>query len=348
MEMIELESLFDDVDFGCEISRSNFERICASLFREVLGPIKSALEIGGLEKSAIHDILMVGGSTQIPMLQETIRDFFDGKEPIRLQYKHLEGAVVYGAAVRAAVCSDPGQLQVPPASLSEFLLIQACSQSFRLAVAEGGDRLHYEPNAADLTRSLIAPGTTLPHYKTIKLTTVVDYQPGVLIEVFEDDRNSESSWQSERRMPIGSLWLGIPLAHRGEVDILVYFDSNGRGTYSLWADIDDDLRLKERDCRAVQLCPASAPPQRFLWTPRNHRHFSAEHRVLAHRLLALKWEIPRNNGGENMHIPQHIILNYVLPLLLHQPTMMKFNKDAIAPKIPLQKVFECKCAPYAP
>ncbi|GMH19760.1 hypothetical protein Nepgr_021601 [Nepenthes gracilis] len=78
---VEIESLFDGTDFSEPLTRARFEELNNDLFRKTMGPIKKAMEDAGLEKNQIHEIVLVGGSTRIPKVQELLEDFFNGKEP---------------------------------------------------------------------------------------------------------------------------------------------------------------------------------------------------------------------------------------------------------------------------
>merc|ERR1719262_1211069 len=103
---IEIEALFDGVDFSETLTRARFEEINSDLFKNTLGPVKQVLEDSGLKKNQIDEIVLVGGSTRIPKVQQLIKDFFNGKEPNR--GINPEEAVAYGAAVQAGILSGEG------------------------------------------------------------------------------------------------------------------------------------------------------------------------------------------------------------------------------------------------
>merc|ERR1719482_58247 len=98
---IEIDSLFDGMDYSCSISRARFEELCGDYFRNSLAPVEKCLRDSGIDKKAVHDIVLVGGSTRIPKVQSLIQEFFNGKEPNRSI--NPEEAVAYGAAVQAAI-----------------------------------------------------------------------------------------------------------------------------------------------------------------------------------------------------------------------------------------------------
>ncbi|KAB2621542.1 luminal-binding protein 5-like [Pyrus ussuriensis x Pyrus communis] len=103
---VEIESLFDDVDLSEPLTRARFEELNMDLFKKTMGPVKKALEDAGLKKKDIHEIVLVGGSTRIPKVQEMLKDFFDGKEPSK--GVNPDEAVAYGAAVQGGVLSGEG------------------------------------------------------------------------------------------------------------------------------------------------------------------------------------------------------------------------------------------------
>merc|ERR1719353_2279384 len=96
---IEIDSLFDGIDYSCNLSRARFEELCMDYFRNSMAPVEKALKDSGLDKKSIHDIVLVGGSTRIPKVQAMIQEFFNGKEPNRSI--NPDEAVAYGAAVQA-------------------------------------------------------------------------------------------------------------------------------------------------------------------------------------------------------------------------------------------------------
>lgn len=104
---VEIESLFDGVDFSEPLTRARFEELNMDLFKRTMGPVKRALEDAGLEKNDVNEIVLVGGSTRIPKIQQLLKDFFDGKEPHR--GVNPDEAVAYGAAVQGSILSGEGE-----------------------------------------------------------------------------------------------------------------------------------------------------------------------------------------------------------------------------------------------
>ncbi len=95
--IIEIENIFDGEDFSEVLTRARFEELNNDLFKKTMGPVQQALEDAGFKKSDIDEIVMVGGSTRIPKIQQLIKDFFNGKEPNR--GINPDEAIAYGAAV---------------------------------------------------------------------------------------------------------------------------------------------------------------------------------------------------------------------------------------------------------
>lgn len=103
---VEIESLFDGTDFSEPLTRARFEELNNDLFRKTMGPVKKAMDDAGLEKRQIDEIVLVGGSTRIPKVQQLLKDYFDGKEPNK--GVNPDEAVAYGAAVQGSILSGEG------------------------------------------------------------------------------------------------------------------------------------------------------------------------------------------------------------------------------------------------
>lgn len=103
---VEIESLFDGVDFSEPLTRARFEELNMDLFKKTMGPVKKAMEDARLKKSDIGEIVLVGGSTRIPKVQQLLKDYFDGKEPCK--GVNPDEAVAYGAAVQGGILSGEG------------------------------------------------------------------------------------------------------------------------------------------------------------------------------------------------------------------------------------------------
>src|SRR6266516_2095659 len=201
---IEIEAFHEGQDFSETLTRAKFEELNLDLFKKTMRPVEQVLKDANIKKSEIDDIVLVGGSTRIPKVQQLLEDYFGGKKASK--NINPDEAVAHGAAVQAGILSNE-------VGTDEILLVDVCPLTLGIETTGG------------VMTKLIGRNTVIPTRKSQIFSTAADNQPTVLIQVYEGERS-----MTKDNNLLGKFELtGIPPAPRGipQIEVTFEIDANG-------------------------------------------------------------------------------------------------------------------------
>ncbi|GBC18599.2 70 kDa heat shock protein 3 [Rhizophagus irregularis DAOM 181602=DAOM 197198] len=200
---IEIDSLFEGIDFYTSLTRTRFEELNQDLFRSIIEPIERVLQDAKIDKSQINEIVLVGGSSRIPKIQRMISEFFNGKELNKSI--NPDEAAAYGAAVQAAISSSSGYISE---KTQNILLLDVTPLSLGIETAGG------------VMKRIIKRNTTIPTKKSEIMSTDLDNQSRILLRIYE----GESTRTGDNNLLGNFEFFGIKPAPKGVPKIEITFD----------------------------------------------------------------------------------------------------------------------------
>jgi len=262
---IEIESFFSGKDFVETLTRAKFEELNNDLFQKTLIPVDKVLADAKLKKHEIHEVVLVGGSTRIPKVQQLLKEYFNGKEPNR--GINPDEAVAFGAAVQAGIISgDEGT--------GSLLLLDVCALSQGIETVGG------------VMTVLIERNTNIPVRKSQIFSTYQDNQDRVLIQVFEGERS-----MTKDNHLLGTFELtGIPPGPRGQPQIEVTFDIDASGILSVTAE--------EKSVGKIEKITITSDQQRL--SPEEIERMVKEAEEMADQDKAARDKVLAKNGLEGL------------------------------------------------
>jgi len=209
---IEIDALYEGVDYYTKITRAKFEELCGDLFRSCLEPVEKVLRDARMDKGNVHDIVLVGGSTRIPKVQTILQAFFNGKELCKSI--NPDEAVAYGAAVQAAILTGQQSEQ-----LNKVVLVDVTPLSIGIETA------------GEVMTVMIPRNSTIPTKKTQVFSTYADNQPAATIRLFEGERKFTRDCNLLGQFD----FTGIPPAPRGVPQLEITYDIDANGILNVTA-----------------------------------------------------------------------------------------------------------------